>query len=237
MSRQIETLARRLTRGLQTERARAVRLHDFVRDRVEFGFTPRLDDASPEEALADGVGPTIPKTMLFVALLRAVGLRAQQHYVTIDHDILRGVFGHGTHRLLPWEILHSYAEVEVDGHWCSVDSYALDAALWRGATARLEAEGALLGYGAHRDGTYRWSGTGHAFAQLATADMIVEDHGTYAGPYEFRRDPARARVRGATRLLEFASEAVAAASARCINAHLDALRVSLPTRGVVAASV
>jgi hypothetical protein len=237
MSQQIETLARRLTRGLQTERARAVRLHDFVRDRIEFGFTARLDDASPEEALFDGVGPTITKTTLFVALLRAVGLRAQQHFVTIDHDILRGVFGHATHRLLPWEILHSYAEVEIDGHWCSIDSYALDAALWRGATARLAAEGALLGYGAHRDGTYRWSGTGHAFAQLATRDMVVEDHGTFADPCEFRQGGAPVRVRSSTRLLEFASEAVAAASARCINAHLDALRGALPRSGVVAASV
>jgi hypothetical protein len=235
MSTQIQTLARRLTRGLQSDRARAVRLHDFVRDHIEFGFTARLDHASPDETLADGVAPTIPKTTLFVALLHAVGLRAQQHFVTIDHDILRGVFGHGAHHLLPWEILHSYTEVEVDGYWCSVDSYALDAALWRGATARLEAEDAWLGYGAHRCGTHRWSGRSDAFAQLAARDMIVEDHGVCADPNELGLD--RGHSRGSTRLLEFANEAVATASARCINGNLDALRVSYPGSGAVAASV
>ena len=239
MSRQIETLAARLTHGLDAERARAVRIHDFVRDRIAFGFTPRLDDATPEQTLDEGVGHTIAKTALFVALLRATGLQARQHFVTIDHDILRGLFAHAAHRLLPWEILHAYAEVAVDGRWWCVDSYALDTPLWRAATARLWAEGALLGYGAHRNGTCRWAGAGHAFAQLATRDMVVEDHGAFTDLREFRQTWAwagRRRVRASDPLLDFANESVAIASARCLNEHLDRLRAWRREAATVSAS-
>jgi len=239
MSRQIETLASRLTQGLDAERARAVRIHDFVRDRIAFGFSPRLDDATPEQTLDEGVGHTIPKTGLFVALLRAAGLQARVHVVTIDHDILRGLFAHGAHRLLPWEILHAYAEVEVEGRWWCADSFALDTPLWRAATARLRVEGTLLGYAAHRDGTCRWSGAGHAFAQLATRDMVVEDHGVFTDLHEFRQTCMRAGRRGmrtSDPLLEFASESVAIAFARCLNAHLDRLRAWRGAAAAVAAS-
>ena len=36
------------------KRANAVRLHDYVRDQIRFGFTARFDAATPEETLADG---------------------------------------------------------------------------------------------------------------------------------------------------------------------------------------
>jgi hypothetical protein len=231
MSRQIESLAARRARGPATQRSRAVC--------IASGVPARLDEQTPALTLDDGVGDTSAKTALFVALLQAAGLSARQHFVTIDHGILRGISAHGAHRLLPWEILHSYAEVEVEGRWCSVDSYALDYPLWRGATARLAFEGGLLGYGAHRDGTCRWSGRGHAFAQLATPDIVVEDHGAYASLREFRLDRVRATDRTkalAAPLLELARGPAAAVSARCINESLDRIRAWRAVPATVSAS-
>ena len=120
-----------------------------------------------------------------------------------------------------------------------VDSYALDTPLWRAATARLRAEGALLGYGAHRDGTCRWAGAGHAFAQLATRDMVVEDHGACTDLREFQQTcvlAGRRRMRACDPLLEFVSEAVAIASACCLNEHLDRLRAGRREAAALSAS-
>ena len=226
MPEQIEELAARLTRRLESEAARARRIHDFVRDDVAFGFTPQLDAATPEQTLAAGIGHTIPKTALFVALLRALGLRAYPHFVTIDRDLLRGVFPNGLHRLLPWEIPHAYAEVEVAGEWWTVDSYALDAPLWRAAMHRLASEGELIGYGAHGYGTCEWGGVGNAFAQLVTRDMLVEDHGAQEDVQCFLNGACGLRDVAAAwkSLFSLASVRASATSARHINEHLDRLR-------------
>src|SRR5262245_20186887 len=221
MPDQIEAFAAHLTRGVNDDGARARRLHDFVRDGITFGFTPQLDAATPQQTLAAGVGHTIPKTALFVALLRALGMRAHPHFVTIDRELLRGVFPNGLHRLLPWEIPHAYAEVEVAGEWWMVDSYALDAPLWRAAMCRLASEGELIGYGAHGYGTCEWDGSGHAFAQLATRDMLVEDHGAQENMEGFlRAAPGVRDVATAWRsLFSLATSRATATSARHINDH------------------
>jgi hypothetical protein len=233
MSRHIEALAARLSSGADTRRALAVRIHDYVRDGIAWGFVPQQDRATPEQTLAAGVGQTIAKTALFVALLRAAGLRAYPHFVTIDHAILRGVFPHDAHRLLPWEVPHCYAEVEIDDEWWQVDSYALDTALWRAAVARLARDGDLLGYGAHGLGTCRWTGRGHAFAQLATADMVVEDHGAWDSAEAFlgaRPAGARERALDWDSPFSLASGPFAAAAAARVNDHLDGLRRAAPVR-------
>ena len=226
MSHPIETLATRLTAGLASERAVAVRLHDFVRDRIAFGFTPRLDAATPEETLAAGVGHTIPKTALFVALLRALGLR---RVPALRHDRSRDParrIPHGVHRLLPWEIPHCYAEVEVDDDWCDGQQPCprRAALACRRGAARARRRPARLWR--TRAGTCRWTGAGHAFAQLASPEMMVEDHGAFEDARAFRAGTRaapgnRARVE---RVPLFANPIVAAASAQRVNERLDALR-------------
>jgi hypothetical protein len=224
MARELEALAARLTAGAADERERAVRLHDFVRDRIPFGFAPRLHAATAEETLVEGVAHPIAKTTLFVALLRAAGLRAFSHAVTIDRELLRGVLPHRAYRLLPWELPHAYTEAEVGGRWLRLDSYAVDRPLWRVAVAQLAREDAVLGYGVHRGGTCRWTGADDAFAQLVTPDMIVEDHGP-CGDGLAGTPAAGVSASGWSGLFGFAGESAAAAcAAQRINEHLAALR-------------
>jgi hypothetical protein len=219
MARELEALAARLIAGAAGERERAVRLHDFVRDRIPFGFAPRLHAATAEESLVDGVADPIAKTTLFVALLRAAGLRAFPHAVTIDRELLRGLVPEAAYRLLPWELAHAYTEAEVEGRWLRLDSYAVDQPLWRAAVAQLEREDADLGYGVHRRGTCRWTGDGDAFAQLVSPDMIVEDHGPCAGGL------AGTSAAGWPGLFGVAGgSAAAACAARRLNSHVAALR-------------
>ena len=88
----IESTARELTETAGSEREAAVRLHDFVRDRIRFGLTHRFDDATPEQTLAAGVGHCNPQGRLLVSLLRAVDIPARLHFVWIRMEVLRGLF-------------------------------------------------------------------------------------------------------------------------------------------------
>jgi len=180
----INELAQSITRGAQSDRERAVMIHDYVRDTVRYGFTARFDEATPGETLKAGVGHCNPQTDLFVTLLRAVGIAARYHYVTISGEILRGVQPN-----VPSLISHGFAEVELDGRWLKVDSYIVDPAHADGARARLEQEGRDVGYGFHRRGAVVWDGASDAFSQLADPSMVIEDQGTWETPEDFFSSP------------------------------------------------
>jgi hypothetical protein len=157
----IASAAAHITAGAQTPRERAVRIHDFVRDEIAFGFAPALYDQRASEVLRSRVGFCTTKSTLFVALLRASGIPARQHFVDIDARVLLGLIDPGTSY-----VDHSYAEVRLAERWLRVDSFILDPALAQAARARLAREGLWLGYGAHRRGVSDWDGASDAFSQF-----------------------------------------------------------------------
>ncbi len=163
--------------GCKTDRKRAVRVHDFVRDRVRFGVTPWFDVADPATTLRLGVGHCNPKATLFVGVLRELGIEARLHFVTITNEVLRGLWPDGAGP--PSRLSHAYSEVRLDGSWQRVDSYVVDRALWPGAAARLAEKRWAMGFGVHADGAPDWDGHGDAFSQLADDAMVLEDHGAW----------------------------------------------------------
>jgi hypothetical protein len=69
-----------------------VRIHDFVRDQIRFGFTKKFDFASTVETLKFEKGHCIPKAVLFKEMLKMVGIESRLHFITIKSDILFGIF-------------------------------------------------------------------------------------------------------------------------------------------------
>jgi transglutaminase-like putative cysteine protease len=159
-----------------TECEKAIALHNYVRDRVKFGFSKYFDAAKPDYTLNCGVGHCNPKTRLMVTLFQACGLEAYQHFVAIPKDILNGALPPSRSFLLPPQLSHSYTEVKVEGNWCAIDSYIVDTALLTAAQAKLAKEGLSLGYGVRSDSTNIWDGKTSAFSQFAQT-MMLEDHG------------------------------------------------------------
>lgn len=164
-------------RRIPDDRPRAVWLHDQVRDRVAFGFTPWFDEATPDVTLARGRGHCNPQARLFVTLCRAAGLTARYHAVTLHRDILAGIFPKGGP---PPLVTHVFSEVLLDGHWRRTDSYIVDPALRQAAVPDLRQSGRTQGWGVHVDGTDHWDGHGDAFSQFVTPTMAVAD----LGPFE-----------------------------------------------------
>jgi Transglutaminase-like superfamily len=161
----IEALSASLIEGRETPRERAVAIHDHVRDEVRFGFTPQMYAMSAPDVLRAGLGYSQSKSTLFVALLRAAGIEARLQFVDLDARILRGLLD-----LRSPFIDHCYAEVLLGGAWVPTDSYVVDSALFRAATAALRAESRSLGYAVRVDGRPQWDGRAPAHVQFVPDD-------------------------------------------------------------------
>ena len=175
----IQATVAEVTRGATDDREKAVRIHDFVRDEIQFGWASAFYDQTASAALESGIGFCNTKSTLFVAMLRAAEIPARQHFVSINAQIISDFLAPGT----PY-VDHSFTEVFLDGRWIATDSYIVDLPLFTAAQARLTREGRLLGYGVHGQGSPHWDGRSPAFAQFLNngsfARLTNADHGVYA---------------------------------------------------------
>ncbi len=156
----IQSTAAKLTRGLETDSEKAVAIHDFVRDKIAYGFGPKFYEHRASEVLRMRRGFCNSKSTLFIALLRSAEIPARLRFVELAPPILDGIVKQRT----PW-IDHSYCEVWLHGKWVGVDSYNVDARLFKAAQAKLKREGKDLGYGVHKNGKLHWDGIHPNFSQ------------------------------------------------------------------------
>ena len=184
---ELSALTASLTAGLRGETEQALAIYRFVKEKIAFGFTPRADQATPGETLRFGRGHSNPKSTLFMAMLHEAGIDARQHFVTISHDLVHGLFP--SYALPPRWINHSHVEVKLAGQWIPIDGYVLDSAYQRNAVALLQEEGRTLGYSAHVDGAMDWDGRSACMAQLVSDDMVIVDHGSFTDPALFYASP------------------------------------------------
>ncbi|GLE01834.1 hypothetical protein PINS_up010672 [Pythium insidiosum] len=178
----IQRCAQSITSGLSSDRDKAVAIHDFVRDRILFGFSRRFVYQRASDVLQEGKGFCNTQSTLFTALLRAAGIPARIHYVSIDASILHGLDIPGPY------VDHSFTEVFLDGRWIATDSYIVDSALFRSGIGRLERERLDMGYGLHRRGTIDWDGATDAFSQYihsAEQPISSRDFGVFADYKDF----------------------------------------------------
>ena len=168
-----------ITAGQTTELKKAIALHDYVCEKVKFGFTRYYDCAKPAYTLSCGIGHCNPKTELMVEFFREAGLEAFQHFVTLPMTIASGIgpafMGWLGERFNP-EVSHSYTEVKVEGKWYNIDSYIVDTPLLKSALAKLSAEDKSFGYFTRKGATNEWNGQIDSFSQFSK-DLMLEDHG------------------------------------------------------------
>jgi len=93
----------------------AIALHNYVRDKVLFGFTPYFDVAEPSETLNLGLGHCNPQAKLMVALFREANIPARFRPATINNEVLRGAVR------TPKKLSHVFTEVFLNkkGLWYS----------------------------------------------------------------------------------------------------------------------
>ena len=183
----LELVLAQVLQDAQSEREKAVALHDFVRESVAFGFNKYFDAAPPEYTLACGKGHCNPKSQLMVALFQKSGFESFQHFVVVPKAILRGAIPASQFWMIPKEISHSYVDVRVDGQWHRIDSFIVDTPLLESASARLAQEGREMGYAVRQGSVNVWDGCGDAFSQFSE-DLMIEDHGQVEDALIFYED-------------------------------------------------
>lgn len=167
------------------ERARIGAIYDFVRDEILFGYNPS-DDIPASAVLADGYGQCNTKTTLLMALLRASGIGCRFHGATIDKRLQQGVMAGLLYRLAPSSIIHSWAEVFVDGRWVGLEGVILDRAYLEGIRASIRQDGGpFLGYAVGTDDLanppIQWAGTDTRIQ----ATGVTQDFGVFDDPDTF----------------------------------------------------
>ncbi|HMV77253.1 MAG TPA: hypothetical protein PKN56_15270 [Leptospiraceae bacterium] len=164
---------------------KAVRLHDFVRDRIRFGLTHKLDFAGAEETMELGYGTSSTKGLLLMKLLSEADINSQMHFVTVKKDFYRHCFPDVVYSLMPETVTHCYLEINVDGTYIPTDSYSVERKLFLEARKVLEGIGEKCGFGIHSEGSCDWNGKDPCFSQFSCEEQLVEDHGAFKDPFEY----------------------------------------------------
>lgn len=182
----ISSLVNKLTSGAPSQREKAIRIHEYVRDSILFGFSNGFYKESSVEVLESKIGFCNTKSTLFVALLRAAKIPARQVFVDINAQILRGLLSPGTEY-----VDHSYTEVFLDGRWLKTDSYVVDTKLFKNSIKLLKEEGKLIGYGVHINGSNQWNGKSDSFSQFVNdgsyPSLTTRHYGTHEDTASFYR--------------------------------------------------
>ncbi len=117
----IRELAAALCEGVDDPAGRAVRLFEYVRDRVR--YTVHVDFADIEAyrasvTLERGNGFCVPKSILLAALARAEGIPARLHFA----DLRNRLVPDDLRALMDTDVFyfHGYVEMQLDGRWLKV---------------------------------------------------------------------------------------------------------------------
>jgi len=100
-------------------------IYEFVRDEIKFGYN--IDDAiSASKILNDGYGQCKTKSILFMALLRGVGIQCRIRGFKVDKKILKGIITGLYYIISPKEIVHSWVEIYYNKKWLNMEGFVLD---------------------------------------------------------------------------------------------------------------
>jgi len=182
---QIQTLIKnRNWRGLP-EQKRVVAIYNFVKDEINFGYN-KSGVLPASSVLDDRYGYSHTKSILLMALLRAVNIPCRIHGFYSEKIVLKGFLTGHNYRRTPHRILHSWVEVYYKDEWLNLEGVILDRTyLTRLQYMFRDNKGSVCGWGAAIE-NFKNPPTefkeSHTYIQR---DSIIEDLGVFDSPDEF----------------------------------------------------
>lgn len=167
------------------DEAKIKNIYNFVRDEILFGYN-RTDTIPASEVLNDGYGQCNTKGILFMALLRSVGISCRMHGFTIDKPLQKGAMTGFIYHQAPDQIVHSWVEVFFDNTWYELEAFILDLPYLHAIQHKFsDCKGSFKGYGiAVKDLSHpviEWN-RNHTYIQ---SEGIHQDFSVYDTPDEF----------------------------------------------------
>jgi len=164
---------------------RILGVYNYVRDEIIFGYN-RADDIPASEVLQDGYGQCNTKGVLFMALLRAVGVPCRMHGFAIDKSLQKGAMRGWYYQLAPQEIVHSWVEVLYDGKWLNIEGFILDIPYLTKLQQKFgSCTGSFCGYGVATDNFQNPEVYWNENDTYVQKEGIVRDFGIYDSPDDF----------------------------------------------------
>ncbi|WP_391571205.1 transglutaminase family protein [Cohnella sp.] len=164
---------------------RILGIYNYVRDDVLFGYN-RADDIPASEVLRDGYGQCNTKGVLFMALLRAVGVSCRMHGFTIDKKLQKGAMRGWYYRMSPLEIVHSWVEVRYEDKWLNIEGFILDIPYLTKLQQKFgQCTGSFCGYGVATDNFQNPAVYWNESDTYVQKEGIVRDFGIYNSPDAF----------------------------------------------------
>ena len=168
------------------EKEKILSIYNFVRDEIGFGFNTQ-DTLSASTILPEGYGQCNTKAILFMALLRGVGVPCRLHGFTVDKNLQAGIMVGKVFDALPDEIMHTWTEVYFEGRWFTMEGLILDVPYLTGLQKQfVDKTGDFSGYGVAssslRDPQIYWYGDNDTYIQR---EGIVQDFGVFDDPDSF----------------------------------------------------
>lgn len=160
-------------------------IYNYVRDEIRFGYN-RADDIPASEVLQDGYGQCNTKGVLFMALLRAVGVPCRMHGFAIDKKLQKGAMKGWYYQLSPREIIHSWVEVLYEDKWLNIEGFILDVPYLTKLQQKFEqCTGSFCGYGVATDNFQKPDIYWNENDTYVQKEGIVQDFGIYDSPDAF----------------------------------------------------
>ena len=198
----VKETAARLVQGTSAPREAAIRIYDFCRDEIKFGYN-RRDDIPASEVLRDGYGQCNTKSVLLVALLRAADIQARFHLAQVDKAVQWGMMPPLAYRFAPDKVTHSWVEVYLNDRWIVLEGVIMDKPYFLAARRLLLESGRSVGYAIGlptetlvncADGRcIDWDGASDVICQMRA---VVADFGPAADPEEFYHQHTVSGLRG-----------------------------------------
>lgn len=169
-----------------TQKEQILQAYNFVRDEILFGFNAN-DTISASDVLAEGIGQCNTKTILFMALLRALQIPCRLHGFTIDKKLQAGIMNDEVYELMPDEIVHTWAEVHLEENWFNMEGLILDQGYLKSSQQKFKHhQGDFSGFGVATKNLHSaavfWDGQRDTCIQK---EGIVQDYGVFDDPDAF----------------------------------------------------
>ena len=174
-----------LTKGHKTIEDKIAAIFYYVRDDIKFQFPKEGDFVKASQIIKYGYGQCNNKTILYLALCKAIGLEARIHFSLIDKKIQRGLIRGLFYWIIPEKISHCWLEVKVNNNWFKIDSYINDLEYYNAAKKKLRERGWNTGYSiacSKNESNIELDFNNEQFVQM---DAVTDDHGVYDEPMDY----------------------------------------------------
>ena len=163
--------------------------YNFTKEKILFGYN-KDDCLKASEVLKDGFGQCNTKSILLMALLRALKIPCRIHGFTIDKKLQKGSMTGLVYKLAPKEIFHTYVEVYVNNRWYDLEGVILDDKYLNSLQKIIKpnTDGSFVGYGVATKNFLNPTIYFECCNTYIQNEGIIKDYGIFDNPDELFKE-------------------------------------------------